>query len=112
MKVYIIDLRPNKPVPRMDMSKSFNNNKVMSSPLVPALTLGSLGIADALEPFKLIIAEASDPVCFVGGAIGLYRIGIGDREGGFRQVLNATFAQVGFFIWPKIQLAIRAGMGS
>ncbi len=70
-----------------------------------------LGIAEALHPFKLIIAECSDPVCFVGGAIGLYRVATGDREGGFKQVLNAAIAQIGFFVWPKIQLAIRMNLG-
>ena len=73
--------------------------------------VGGLGIAAALEPLKLIAAECSDPVCFIGGAMGLYRIGIGDREEGFKQVLNAAMAQIGFFIWPKIQLAIRTGLG-
>lgn len=70
-----------------------------------------LGIAAALEPFKLIIAECADPVCFIGGAMGLYRIGLGQREEGFKQVLNATLAQIGFFVWPMLQRAIRASWG-
>lgn len=70
-----------------------------------------LGIAAALEPFKLIVAEVSDPVCFVGGAIGLYKVAMGDREEGFKQIFNAAIAQLGFFVWPKIQIAIRAGLG-
>lgn len=75
------------------------------------VVLYGLGIAAALEPFKMIVAECSDPVCFIGGCLGLYRVGIGDREEGFKQVLNAGIAQVGFFVWPKIQAAIRMGLG-
>ena len=77
-----------------------------------ALYVGAdLGVAKALEPLKVIVAECSDPVCFIGGSIGLYRVGIGDREEGFKQILNATLAQVGFYVWPKVQVAIRTGMG-
>jgi len=106
MKICIIYVRKNN-------KQSLIHRKVeqLNSFAMP-IVIASLGIADALEPFKMIIAEASDPICFVGGSMGLYRIGMGDREGGFKQVLNATFAQVGFFLWPKLQIAIRSGLGS
>ncbi len=105
MKVCIIYVRKNR---QSTIKKKIVQMNVIAMPIV----IASLGIADALEPFKMIIAEASDPICFVGGSMGLYRIGMGDREGGFKQVLNATFAQVGFFLWPKLQMAIRSGLGS
>lgn len=86
--------------------KDYNN-----SSNVTLYAAGGLGIAAALEPFKLIIAECADPVCFIGGAMGLYRISIGQREEGFKQVLNAALAQIGFFVWPMLQAAIRASWG-
>lgn len=89
----------------------FQGEMVPKMPTEVKMFAAGLGIAAALEPFKLIIAECSDPICFIGGALGLYRIGMGDREEGFKQVLNATMAQIGFFVWPKIQIAIRAGLG-
>lgn len=89
----------------------FGKELIPKRPKTMNLYVGGLGIAAALEPFKMIIAECSDPICFIGGAMGLYQIGMGNREDGFKQVLNATLAQVGFFVWPKIQIAIRAGLG-
>ena len=77
----------------------------------PIFFASGFGVAAALEPFKMIIAECSDPICFIGGAMGLYRVSIGQREEGFKQVLNAAFAQVGFFVWPMIQKAIRSVWG-
>ena len=90
--------------------KRKHSNRLYASAAV-GYVAADLGIARALEPLKMIIAECSDPVCFIGGALGLYRVSIGEREEGFKQILNAALAQAGFFIWPKVQAAIRVGLG-